>query len=207
MMWLVSLFLFEDASGHAARVRALMAESLAKQRVSVQQQIKATSAYRTVSPWRWPALAPSQATFACEPIAEPELGKMIDRAAQDHQVSPDLVREVAREESGFRPCAVSRAGAAGLMQLMPATQAQFEVHDPMDPQESLAAGTKLLKQLLEHYNGDIALALGAYNAGSAAVDRFSAIPAIPETQNYVFDILQHLQPKTVQPSPVAPFFP
>ena len=60
----------------------------------------------------------------------------------------------------------------------------------MDPQESLAAGTKLLKQLLEHYNGDIALALGAYNAGSAAVDRFSAIPAIPETQNYVSDILQ-----------------
>jgi soluble lytic murein transglycosylase-like protein len=208
MTWWISLLLFEDASGQAARVRAQMAASLAKQRVAVQQQMKATSPYRNVSPWHWPALAP-QATFACEPVAEPELGKMIDRAAQDHQVSPELVREVAREESGFRPCAVSRAGAAGLMQLMPATQVQFEVHDPLDPEQSLTAGTKLLKQLLERYNGDIALALGAYNAGSAAVDRFSAIPAYPETQNYVSDILQRLQPRAMQPpaTTIAPFLP
>jgi soluble lytic murein transglycosylase-like protein len=195
MLWWISLLLFEDASSQAARVRAQMAPSLAQQRVAAQQQMKAASAYRKVSPWHWPALAPAPATVACEPVPEPELGKLIDRAAQDHQVNPELVREVAREESGFRPCAISRAGAEGLMQLMPATQAQFEVHDPLDPQESLAAGVKLLKQLLDRYNGDIALALGAYNAGSSAVDRFSAIPAFPETQNYVSNILQRLQPK------------
>lgn len=89
------------------------------------------------------------------------------------------------------------------MQLMPATQAQFEVLNPLDPQESLMAGTKLLKQLLDRYHGDISLALGAYNAGSSAVDRISAIPPFPETQNYVSDIVQRLQqlPVVALPAP------
>src|SRR5215469_12670203 len=100
MIWWISLLLFEDASSQAARVRAQMAPALAQQRVAAQQQMKAANAYRKVTPWHWPALAP-QPTFACDPVAEPELEKMIDRAAQDHQVNPDLVREVAREESGF----------------------------------------------------------------------------------------------------------
>ena len=195
MMWWVSLLLFEDASGQAARVRAQMAQSIAKQRVSVQQQMNATSAYGRVFVRRLPA----QPTFACEPIAEPELGNMIDRTALDQQVSPELVREVAREESAFRPCAVSRAGAVGLMQLMPATQVQFAVQNPLDAQQSLTAGAKLLKQLLDHYHGDIALTLGAYNAGSSAVDRTSTIPAFQETRSYVSDILQRLQPKVVEP--------
>lgn len=209
-MWWVSLLLFEDASGQAARVRAQMAQSIARQRVSVQQQMNATSSSRKIAPRRWQAQTATQATFSCEPISEPELGNMIDRTALDHQVSPELVREVAREESAFRPCAVSRAGAVGLMQLMPATQVQFDVQNPLDPQESLTAGTKLLKQLLEHYHGDIALALGAYNAGSSAVDRTSTIPPFPETQNYVSDILQRLQPKVVprpQTDLVEPFAP
>jgi len=205
-MWWVSLFLFEDASGQAARVRAQMAESIAKQRVSVQQQMSTVGTYTKPATWHLPALSPTQPSFSCEPVPEPELGKMIDRTAQDHGISPDLVREVAREESGFRPCAISRAGAVGLMQLMPATQAQFDVQNPLDAQESLTAGTKLLKQLLEHYHGDISLALGAYNAGSSAVDRISAIPAFPETQNYVADILQRLQTKPVQ-APVPPVVP
>ena len=110
----------------------------------------------------------------------------------DHGVDPALVREVARQESGFRPCVVSPKGAEGLMQLMPATQAQFQVRDPFQAEESLAAGAKLLKQLLDRYNGDLSLALSAYNAGSGRVDKAGGIPEIPETKNYVAEILGRL---------------
>lgn len=117
---------------------------------------------------------------------------MIDEVAQKQEVNPDLVREVARQESGFRPCAVSPKGAEGLMQLMPATQTQFQVKDPFSPKESLEAGTKLLRDLLDRYHGNLSLALGAYNAGADRVDKAGGVPDIPETKNYVFDILHRL---------------
>ena len=209
-MWWVSLLLFQNASTQptaaeqAARARAQMAESIAKQQASVQQQLQSVAPYKERPPWRLPAQVLHAPTFDCDPVPEPELGKMITRAAQDHQVNPALIREVARQESAFRPCAVSSAGAIGLMQLMPSTQVQFEVRNPLDAQESLTAGTKLLKQLLDRYHGDGGLALAAYNAGSAEVDRTSAIPLIPETQNYVSGILQRLkdaEPPTVPGDP------
>jgi soluble lytic murein transglycosylase-like protein len=128
----------------------------------------------------------------CEPIAQPELSMMIDSAADKGGVEPSLIREVARQESGFRPCAVSPKGAQGLMQLMPSTQELFQVIDPFNPIASLDAGAKLLKQLLERYHGDLSLALSAYNAGAGTVDRAGGIPRIPETQNYVANILGRL---------------
>jgi soluble lytic murein transglycosylase-like protein len=78
------------------------------------------------------------------------------------------------------------------MQLMPATQAQFQVKDPFSAKESLEAGSKLLKDLLDRYHGDLSLALGAYNAGADRVDKAGSVPDIPETKNYVFDILHRL---------------
>lgn len=75
------------------------------------------------------------------------------------------------------------------MQLMPETQAQFAVADPFDPKQSLEAGAKLLKQLLDHYGGDVQKALAAYNAGEGRVDQAGGVPSIPETQNYVLSIL------------------
>ena len=128
----------------------------------------------------------------CDPIAAPELSDMIDVAANKNGVNPSVIREVARQESGFRPCVVSPKGAQGLMQLMPATQDQFKVIDPFNPMASLDAGTKLLKQLLERYHGDLSLALSAYNAGAGTVDRAGGIPQIPETQHYVSTILGRL---------------
>lgn len=80
------------------------------------------------------------------------------------------------------------------MQLMPATQELLSVDDPFDPQESLMAGARLLRSLLDRYHGDLALALSAYNAGPSRVDRSMQIPNIPETQNYVARILQRLGP-------------
>jgi len=174
-----------------------MAASLAQQRQSVQQQVKSqvqgarismsqmaeSGAFVAIPPVNMPS------AFDCDPVPKPQLSEMIDAAAQRQGVDPALVREVARQESAFRPCAISSKGAEGLMQLMPATQAQFSVTDPFDPGQSLDAGTKLLKQLLDRYHGDLSLALSAYNAGAGRVDRAGGIPEIPETKNYVFSIL------------------
>jgi len=128
----------------------------------------------------------------CEPVSQPELARMIDDIAPQQNVDPALVREVARQESGFHPCAVSPKGAVGIMQLMPATQAQFQVKNPFDAKESLVAGSKLLRDLLDRYHGDLSLALSAYNAGAQTVDRAGSVPEIPETKNYVFEILNRL---------------
>jgi soluble lytic murein transglycosylase-like protein len=78
------------------------------------------------------------------------------------------------------------------MQLMPETQIQLQVQNPFSAQQSLDAGSKLLKQLLDRYHGDVSLALSAYNAGPARVDAAGGVPKIPETQNYVSDILNRL---------------
>lgn len=117
---------------------------------------------------------------------------MIDDIAPRQNVNPALVREVARQESGFHPCAISPNGAVGLMQLMPATQVQFQVKNPFSPKESLEAGSKLLRDLLDRYHGDLSLALSAYNAGAQTVDKAGGIPEIPETKNYVLGILNRL---------------
>jgi hypothetical protein len=200
-----------DARGQAERVRALMAPSLEKQRVSVLRQARdqreaaltearetgsgaffATARLSVTSPFAIPSPFAMSAPFAmpaCDPLPKPQLSEMIEAAAQQQGVDPALVREVARQESAFRPCAVSNKGAEGLMQLMPATQAQFDVTDPFDPGQSLDAGTKLLKQLLDRYHGDLSLALSAYNSGAGRVDKAGGIPDIPETKNYVFSIL------------------
>ena len=181
----------QDIRSQPERARAAMAASIEKQRVSIEQQIKfIKSPVRPVI--SVPFAVPPPVAFGCEPVAQPELTKMIDSVAREQSVDASLVREVARQESGFYPCAVSPKGAEGLMQLMPATQMQLEVHDPFNPQESLSAGAKLLKQLLDRYHGDLALALSAYNAGITRVDRTFSVPEISETKDYVTDILGRL---------------
>ena len=107
----------------------------------------------------------------------------------------DLVRAVVRKESAYNPCATSIKGAQGLMQLMPSVQAQFGVTDPYDPKQNISAGTRLLKQLLDTYGGDLPKALGAYNAGTTRVDQFGGVPPFPETMRYVTGILGDLDKK------------
>jgi len=165
---------------HAERIRAAMETSIAKQRVSVQKQAKTAK--------ETPALP-----AACEPLDPPELTRMIESTAREQDVDSNLIREVTRQESGFHPCAVSPKGAEGLMQLMPATRISLDVRNPFDAQESLTAGAKLLKQLLDRYRGDLSLALSAYNAGPTRVDQAAGIPEIPETQDYVANILGRLE--------------
>lgn len=193
----MAIFLMQDAASQAERVRAAMTASLEKQRASISRQqaaVSATPAGRaaaasmaavSVPPPTW---VPAMMTN-CEPMPQPELARMISETSSKVGIDGGLVREVARQESGFKPCAISPKGAEGLMQLMPATQSQFAVSNPFDPQQSLEAGSKLLKQLLDRYHGDLTLALSAYNAGAGCVDRSGGVPDIQETKNYVLSIL------------------
>jgi len=114
--------------------------------------------------------------------------ELIERYAQANDVRIDLVRAVVQVESGFNQWAKSPKGAMGLMQLMPATARQYAVADPYDPESNIEAGTRHLKSLLERL--PLTLAIAAYNAGEAAVQRFRAVPPYPETRQYVARVLQ-----------------
>jgi soluble lytic murein transglycosylase-like protein len=177
-------------------VQAAMAPALAQQRASVRQQAGLVTQQR-IAPTE-PAfftLPPPPVTITgagCDPLPDVQLEPLIQSAAAKQQVDPVLVRALIQKESAGRPCAVSIAGAAGLMQLMPGTAGDLDVRDPFDPQENVEAGTKLLKILLNRYGNDPALALGAYNAGPGRVDQEGGIPAIPETLEYVASILSQL---------------
>jgi len=111
--------------------------------------------------------------------------KLVREAAERHHVDPALVRAVIETESNWNPSAVSRKGALGLMQLVPTTAQRFGVNDAFSPKQNVDAGVRYLKTLLERYNGNLDLALAAYNAGEGAVDRAHGIPAYRETRNYV----------------------
>jgi soluble lytic murein transglycosylase-like protein len=111
--------------------------------------------------------------------------KLVREAADRHHVDPALVRAVIQTESNWNSGAVSRKGAGGLMQLIPTTAQRFGANDLFNPQQNVDAGVRYLKTLLERYNGNLDLALAAYNAGEGAVDRAHGIPAYRETRNYV----------------------
>ena len=124
-------------------------------------------------------------------LSERELEPVIQRHSSRHQLHPALVRAVIKAESDFDPRAVSRAGAIGLMQLMPQTAARLDVRDMYDPDDNVGGGTKYLRQLLDRFHGNLPLALAAYNAGENLVERYQALPPIDETRRYVRKVLRY----------------
>lgn len=121
----------------------------------------------------------------------PELNALIERIANRHKVPAELVKAIARAESGFRPDAVSPAGAQGMMQLMPATGAGLGVTNPFNAAQSIEGGARYLKNALRIFHGDVRLAVASYNAGVGAVQRYGGVPPYPETQAYVRRVLAY----------------
>lgn len=116
--------------------------------------------------------------------------RAIQAAAERHGIAPDLLRAVVRAESNFDPRAVSAKGAMGLMQLMPDTARELGVSRPFDIQQNVDGGARYLRQMLDRFGGDLRLALAAYNAGPAAVERYEGEVPFTETRDYVRRVLR-----------------
>jgi soluble lytic murein transglycosylase-like protein len=133
---------------------------------------------------------------SCMGLSDGDLAKraqqympMIERVAGQHGVAAQLVRAVISVESCFDPHAVSSVGARGLMQLMPSTAKHFGIVDLFNPEANLQAGVRYLAKLIKRYNGNLRLALAAYNAGPGAVHKYGGVPPYPETRKFVRRVL------------------
>lgn len=122
-------------------------------------------------------------------LTESELHELLAKAGKAHNLDMDLLASVVRQESGGNTRAISRAGAQGLMQLMPGTAAELGVGNAFAPGDNISGGTTYLDALLKRYHDNLALALAAYNAGPAAVDRWHGIPPYRETRVYVARVI------------------
>jgi len=118
---------------------------------------------------------------------------IINTACDRHGVDPSLVHALVKVESGFNPDALSKKGAMGLMQLMPQTAVEMNVRNTFNPNENIDGGVKYLRYLIDRYEGNLSLALAAYNSGETAVKKWGTVPPYRETQNYVRRIMKLYQ--------------
>ncbi len=119
---------------------------------------------------------------------DPNLDQIIFKAGEKYGVDPRLIHYVIKQESRYVPTAKSGVGAQGLMQLMPDTAKRFGCDDATDEAKNVEAGTKYLRFLLKHFDGDVSLALASYNAGEGNVEKYKGVPPFPETEKYVRNI-------------------
>jgi hypothetical protein len=136
-------------------------------------------------------------------LRSPELLALVDGIALQEGVDPHLARAIIQAESAFYARARSRAGALGLMQLMPQTAQRFGVVDPFDPRQNITGGVKYLKWLGDTFEGDLIKVVAAYNAGENAVAKYGGVPPYAETRAYVPKVLNLYSKRLVQPDPGA----
>lgn len=136
-------------------------------------------------------MAESGATGPSRAASATELERAVTRAAQQHHLHPALLFAVMKAESSFNPIVVSKAGAVGLMQLVPETAMRHGVQNLYDTNENVAGGARHLRYLLDRFHGNTRLALAAYNAGERKVDRYKQIPPYKETRHYVQKVLSY----------------
>jgi len=172
--------LYVDAAG-SSYLEVDAADIVADEHVDLPKPA-APAAAKAADPAPAPAPAPEKLTDA-------ELEPILTKAGTTYDLDADLLASVVREESDGHARAVSRAGAQGLMQLMPGTASELGVADTFAPGENIDGGTAYLNALLKRYNDNLPLALAAYNAGPAAVDRWHGIPPYRETRLYVARVI------------------
>ena len=126
-----------------------------------------------------------------KPYSTDEFDEHISQAAQQNDLSFALLKAIIKVESDFDPNAVSRAGAKGLMQIMPENYATLGLKDPFDPKQNILAGSRYFREMLDRFDGQLALSLAAYNAGPHIVDRYQSIPPYPETVDYVDKVMKY----------------
>lgn len=117
--------------------------------------------------------------------------QVISEASERHGVAIPLLKALIKIESDFNPLAVSKAGAVGLMQIMPENIKSLKIKDPFDPRENIMGGTRYLKQLIDRFGGELPLALAAYNAGPDSVERYRRIPPYKETEDFVEAVMKY----------------
>ncbi len=152
---------------------------------AVVSQLARTFTHQDTKPLT-PSTSPEESTSISD------LKKLAQKSADQYGVNASLVKSVINAESGFDPNAVSKAGAEGLMQLMPGTAKDLGVNDPFNPAQNVDGGVRYLKSMLNRYSNNVPLALAAYNAGPGAVDKAQGIPDFPETQDYVQKVMSNL---------------
>lgn len=158
-----------------------------------QQSTAAASTTNTASTTA-SASAASTSSASSSTVTSPEdLEPYFKEAAETYGVDINLLKAIAKQESNFNPSATSSAGAMGVMQLMPSTAKSLGVSDAYNAYENIMGGAKLISQNIKKYDGDLSLALAAYNAGSGNVDKYGGIPPFKETQNYVKKVLAYYQ--------------
>jgi len=131
------------------------------------------------------------------------LNDLFEEAAKEYDVPVNLLKGIGMAESSFRVDVVSKAGAQGVMQLMPATAKELGVTNPFDARQNIMGGAKYISQMLNKYNGDVKLALAAYNAGSGNVAKYGGIPPFEETQNYVVKVMNYMKQDLDASKPVT----
>ena len=170
------IYKFTDANGRTHYSAEKPPVELGYERLSENCFFNSSSCDRTkvkARPW------------SSEPLDHSSFAGFIKQVARDNSLDVSLLRAVIHVESGFNPYAISRAGARGLMQLMPPLLQEYKVSRPFDYRQNIIAGSRHLAYLLKRFNQNIALATAAYNAGEGAVRRYKSIPPYKETQNYV----------------------